>query len=69
VPHMLLMPAFENSHPVTFVIPMEARDSPVHAPAVRPAYLLRYTSVLKYLSPESTMRVTTLAPGPSRSAT
>ena len=31
VPHMLLMPTFENSHPVTFLIPMEARDSPVHA--------------------------------------
>jgi hypothetical protein len=30
------------------------------------AYLLLYTSVLKYFRPESPIRVTTLAPGPSR---
>src|SRR5437867_5994138 len=33
------------------------------------AFLLRYTSVLKYFMPESTISVTTVAPGPSRSAT
>jgi hypothetical protein len=67
---MLLMPAFENSHPVTFLILMECCDPPVHALKCNDrVYLPRYTSVLKYLSPESTIRVTTLAPGPSRSAT
>jgi hypothetical protein len=33
------------------------------------SYLLRYTSVLKYVRPESAISVTTLALGPSRSAT
>ena len=32
-------------------------------------YRLLYTSVLRYFRPESTISVTTLAPGPSRSAT
>ena len=49
-------------------------EGPLKRPAdsdtrVGPGYFRRYTSVLRYFSPESAISVTTLAPGPSRSAT